>query len=121
MKARLYRGPMDGKTLTLAKQEQVILVDQLADELQPYDWSGVAANHPITPNVVRLQYRRTQHTHPDGSVFYEWDQPRGTKSGVRPKRRKRFARGGVISPNYITTTPGGLSTTSTTLTFYQAP
>jgi hypothetical protein len=30
----------------------------------------------IPLDTEKLVYRKTRHTHPDGSIFFEWDKPR---------------------------------------------
>lgn len=116
MKVRLYRGPGDGKKFLVPDNSQYCEIESLAED--PRDtWQRDQA---LTVNTVRSTYVRTTHTHPDGSVFFEWDRPRGSKSGVRvkPKRKKTP----VVNPGYIVTTSGTpFSTiTSSGLTFYNA-
>jgi hypothetical protein len=75
MKARFYRGPWDGKVKDLDPSMTRIVVAHppkmsFFDELM----------EPSMPMVIKkTMYTRTNHTHPDGSVFYEWDQKKGTK------------------------------------------
>lgn len=66
--ARLYRGPANGKRLALSKDTAAITVPtmQKTKTVLPY-------------TMVQHRYVRTNHTHPDGSVYFEWDKPKGTK------------------------------------------
>lgn len=91
MKVRLYRGPQDGKVYDIDPTQNVIVVSAVADPSNLYQYGVDAGDtYPMVGlNTVQCFYKRTKHTHPDGSVFFEWDKPRGTKSGVRPRRSRR--------------------------------
>lgn len=66
--ARLYRGPAAGKRLALSRDMTSITIPTMKKDNGPWPYE-----------MVKHHYRRTNHTHPDGSVYFEWDQPRGTK------------------------------------------
>lgn len=66
--ARLYRGPAADKRLVMKNDTATIRVPLMK---KGKGFSGYT--------MVTHTYRRTNHTHPDGSVYFEWDQPRGTK------------------------------------------
>lgn len=43
-------------------------------------WIDMLPNtHPTAVAVKQHLYVRTKHTHPDGSVFFEWSRPKGSK------------------------------------------
>jgi len=106
MKVRLYRGPQDGKVLDLDPTETMVVTETLADELHMYDWNTDGTYPTVAPKTVRAHYRRTQHTHPDGSVYFEWTMPKGTKSGVKKKRKPKRQNGGYV----ISTGPYSIGT-----------
>jgi hypothetical protein len=66
--ARLYRGPAAGKRLNMKTDTAAINIPTLKREKGMLGYSMVAH-----------RYVRTNHTHPDGSVYFEWDKPKGTK------------------------------------------
>lgn len=76
MIARFYRGPWNGKKKVVKDDINNLVVDY-------FNSKGVWAidqNDPaIESNTSRHVYYRTRHTHPDGSVFFEWSKPRGTR------------------------------------------
>lgn len=83
MKARFYRGPWDGKVKSLAPDTYNLRVS--IPNTKPA-WLGVGVDVYLDPDVLPIHkmynvyiYRRTRHTHPDGSVFFEWDKPKGSK------------------------------------------
>lgn len=79
MKVRFYRGPWDGKTKEVADHEHVVLVSTMNQKFlfeELFDSSNPTA---VAPTYKTYRYRRTNYMHPDGSVFFEWDKPRGTK------------------------------------------
>lgn len=111
MKVRLYRGPADGKIIDIAPTETSWMIRQLADPKRLYadDLSDV--------KTVDALYVRTKHTHPDGSVYFEWDKPKGTKSGIVGVKKKKRANGGLI----INTAPYNTTTTGSTIVFDTSP
>lgn len=118
MRARLYRGPLNGKVLLVPDDQKTIVVKELEKpkrrrrrKLKMHGTVQVDSNFPATlatggtiqlntwyqtpvlssstgthlhfeaggppTEMVKyrdLIYRRTKHTHPDGSVFFEWDK-----------------------------------------------
>lgn len=109
MKARLYRGPFDGKVVDA--QGTSIKLAFMPDDLP------LTALDPTKPLPYKIvYYHQTNHTHPDGSVFFEWSEPRGTKTGKK-KRRKKFRN--FITPtttiNYQTSQTGNFSLSGTTI------
>lgn len=81
MKVRLYRGPFDGKVIKdwdgrrelyvagpkrMSKRERM----KQWQNQQRGEWDLVNFNH------MSALYIATNFVHPDGSVFYEWNQPR---------------------------------------------
>jgi hypothetical protein len=77
MKARLYRGPADGKIYIVPENELYIKYASVPKNL----FFGEYSQGPIetTPTIKTEVYQRTHHTHPDGSVFFEWSKPRRKK------------------------------------------
>lgn len=70
---------MDGKTRLVRDDQTHILVH--SNRSHNY-LPGVYSDQPYEYVAVqRHMYVRTRHTHPDGSVFFEWEKPRGTKIG----------------------------------------
>jgi hypothetical protein len=98
MKVRLYRGPADGKIVHIPDQENYWLVESLADPINYYsdDLSEIRS--------IKSVYRRTHHTHPDGSVYFEWDKPKRTRTGVKPKPKKIVNNTYILGSNLNTTT-----------------
>ena len=76
MKVRFYRGPMDGKTRLARDDVFVITTTHL-------NTKGLWAEDDSDPNLLTRSslhiYRRTPYVHPDGSVFFEWEKPKGTR------------------------------------------
>jgi hypothetical protein len=76
VRIRFYRGPMDGKVHEGRDDCTVVTVSNMPalafQNVQPGDY-----NAPV--NMKNTNYYRTPHTHPDGSVFFEWGQPKGTR------------------------------------------
>ena len=66
--ARLYRGPAAGKRVALKKDTAALVVPTL----KKFGWNR-------SYEMVQHRYVRTNHTHPDGSIYFEWDKPKGTK------------------------------------------
>jgi len=93
MKIRLYRGPFDGKVIHMSGSlDSIVMMYRPKYKPGSKQWKkywsefGVYSNptEPINEMSMMSQtvrYQRTRHTHPDGAVFYEWDQPRGTSVG----------------------------------------
>ena len=77
MKARFYRGPWDGKVRAIADDQYLIVVAVDNRKNIPYDWTPPSYVGDLS--IRKHIYRKTRHTHPDGSVFFEWDQPKGSK------------------------------------------
>jgi hypothetical protein len=75
MIARLYRGPADGKRFDVPDHQRTILFATFPKG-PLFDYGG---NAPTVINHTQHEYRMTRHTHPDGSVYFEWSQPRGTR------------------------------------------
>lgn len=105
MKVRLYRGPFDGKVMehTAAGANEIRIVgpkrmsrkqryewerEQYMN--RPYDYFVLDKSGRVTPSQrngfphVVVNYKicigpgHVPMRHPDGSIFYEWDQPRGS-------------------------------------------
>jgi hypothetical protein len=64
--ARLYRGPAANKRFVMKPDTAAINVPAMNRSREGY-------------RITTHRYVRTNHTHPDGSVYFEWDKPRGTK------------------------------------------
>jgi len=76
MKARFYRGPWNGKVREVRDSESFILVN----EFKTNTWRDMMTANPTSAIMYNTyRYYRTNHTHPDGSVFFEWDKPPGTR------------------------------------------
>lgn len=73
MKARFYRGPWDGKVRYVRDDERAIAVAVLGKKNFFFD---VDVYPTDTIQFKTHMYHRTNHTHPDGSVFFEWSVPR---------------------------------------------
>ena len=78
MKVRFYRGPMDGKVREVRDSPSMQAIETV--------YRGSPNTHSVFISATTLQeatkkalYYRTQHTHPDGSVYFEWSKPKGTK------------------------------------------
>jgi hypothetical protein len=114
MKARLYRGPGAGKIVSVGDNEQVVIVQNLArNPMDTYKEKGL-----LKIETVESYYRRTKHTHPDGSVFFEWEKPRGTKSGVQRDKKIRKSNSTYsvfFDPYYINSTTATTNSTTFTL------
>ena len=80
MKVRFYRGPMDGKVREARDDMSVIQVQYTPKAKEKYRYWNPADNYaPVEVWAQSTLYRRTRFVHPDGSVFFEWDKPKGTK------------------------------------------
>lgn len=79
MKIRLYRGPFDGKVMEWDGGRDVMLAGpKKMTRKQRYAQFAKATTHDnLMFTHVTARYVRTTFVHPDGSVFYEWDKPRG--------------------------------------------
>ena len=80
MKVRFYRGPWDGKVKHVQDHFTEIQVALTKPRLTYLD----ADNPYIDGNMLNYGpltaiYRKTRHTHPDGSVFFEWDKKKGSR------------------------------------------
>jgi len=76
IKARFYRGPYNGKVLMVKDSEQTITVAEPNSKF----WVDMSdSTYPPAIGVTQHLYYRTKHTHPDGSVFYEWYRPKGSR------------------------------------------
>lgn len=75
MKVRFYRGPWDGKIRVMKDTAQEVTVYSNKNPMATL-WNDSQLN----PEIERLYlYRRTNCTHPDGSVYFEWDRPKGSR------------------------------------------
>ena len=85
MRARLYRGPHDGKVLEVPDHQHSIRLmrpkDRHVSRSDGSDWWFSIA-------TIDDEYRRVMITnhgtttwcyHPDGSTYFEWTQKRGTR------------------------------------------
>jgi hypothetical protein len=97
VKARFYRGPWDGKVKHVQDNQYTILINSVNGSNLFKDYNSPVVTAPIT--VQTHIYRRTQHTHPDGSVFFEWDKPRGTKTGLKRRPKKKAQPTMTILPD----------------------
>ena len=68
MNAKLYKGPFHGKNLAVHDYQNIIVLEKVKPGALA-TWLGDSSK-PI--ERIRAYYRRTQHTHPNGSVFYEY-------------------------------------------------
>lgn len=90
MKARLYRGPHDGRVFEVPDDQRTIKLKRKAR----FSF-GLHTSEPgwVTIPTFDDQYEivylswtrydgsreRVPSMHPDGSVFFEWSEPRGTR------------------------------------------
>lgn len=76
MKVRFYRGPFHGKTREVRDDQHTVTVSYMRDNsVRPFDYTD-----PMSlMNMGTTTYSKTRHTHPDGSVYFEWDKPRGSR------------------------------------------
>lgn len=75
MKVRFYRGPLNGHVRMVADHQHVIEFARpvkFSKKTERVDFEAVLG-------VRYDRYYRTRYMHPDGSVFFEWDQPRRKK------------------------------------------
>jgi hypothetical protein len=80
IKARLYRGPKHGKIYAVAdKEHYVVVYGNRPGTLHLANDSYYPNQYTLAMNTPKYVYVRTHHTHPDGSVYFEWDKPKGTK------------------------------------------
>lgn len=90
MKIRLYRGPFNGKVMEhpLAGRNEIgITGPKPMSRKQRHEWQwNQMRNHPYMVAAfptIKAYYKICIGTggfplrHPDGSIFYEWDNPRG--------------------------------------------
>lgn len=72
IKAKLYKGPFHGKTYMIQDgMPDIVLAKQLPG------WQASVVNDSTIsygPSFTTITYRRTHHTHPDGSRFYVFVQ-----------------------------------------------
>lgn len=94
MKVRFYRGPWDGKIKHLGDSMDYIVMATYAGNI----YTAAASNltGPVAMTNENHVYRKTRHTHPDGSVYFEWDKPKGTKWNKNP-RPKKLQRGQQVN------------------------
>lgn len=79
MIARFYRGPWADKKLAVPDDQYMIAVP--VNNMTNY---RSQASFDSLPPYAQIEtrthyYRRTNHTHPDGSVFFEWEKKKGSK------------------------------------------
>lgn len=88
MKVRLYRGPFDGKVVEHRGGPLIMQGTKKMTRKQQHEWLSSAPPFSAPP-YVRAIYQPVYlsingvtmpATHPDGSVFYEWDSPRRVRS-----------------------------------------
>lgn len=84
MKARFYRGPWDGKIKTVPDHSYTwkVAIANTKPGWMDFPTDGYIGPDTIFPTHKMYNeyiYRRTNHTHPDGSVFFEWDQKKGSR------------------------------------------
>jgi hypothetical protein len=72
IKARLYRGPGNGKVIWVRDNEYAIYFAE-PPKMDSSFWLN-SSPQALAPKTH--VYNRTRHTHPDGSVFFEWSKPR---------------------------------------------
>ena len=79
MKIRLYRGPADGKVFHIDYPGNSVAITVPKKMSHKQRWEFVT-NQPLYSHepypMIKSYYVRTNFRHPDGSVFYEWEQPR---------------------------------------------
>jgi hypothetical protein len=78
MKIRMYRGPMDGKVQFVPPKTVELMTVKAGI---PLVWVKEAKGS--LEEVIPMQtyrYVKTKATHPDGSVYFEWDKPKGTRT-----------------------------------------
>lgn len=72
MKAKLHRGPWHNKTVLVPEHQEYIVFakpDKMSAEVY---YPGSNLRSPVHMEIEKHVYRRTRHTHPNGSVFFEW-------------------------------------------------
>lgn len=75
MKIRLYRGPFSGRVYNIRPDDDRILLSKQPNHFAARsDRFGAFPDEPI--KVDYYTYVRTRHSHPDGSIYFEWDKPR---------------------------------------------
>jgi hypothetical protein len=87
MRARLYRGPHDGRVLQVPdNQTSITLRRPKAGGFLRHVFDSIG--HTTLIDTIDDEYRivllgkpwdHYPATHPDGTVFFEWTQKRGTK------------------------------------------
>lgn len=89
MKARLYRGPHDGRVMTVPDHQRSITLKRKGRmEVFKMPSSDGFMTIPTFDDEYRIVYvaysddqgriRSGFSIHPDGSVFFEWTKKRGT-------------------------------------------
>lgn len=68
MIAKMYKGPFHNKKREVRDDAPFILVNGKLSAKYEFD-----APAGIAPSFLMGRYKRTHHTHPDGSVFFVWD------------------------------------------------
>lgn len=92
MRARLYRGPHNGKVFNVPDHQRSIMLTRRAKPMSFAEFTGNIGPDTITIPTVADEYRLVMvakgqdgntiyypSTHPDGSVYFEWTQKRGSK------------------------------------------
>lgn len=88
MKARLYRGPHDGRVLeipdvqrsvTLKRKGRVSIFDKMAVESSPWLTIPTFDDEYTIVLVRQPDGKLGWSVHPDGSVYFEWTKKRGTR------------------------------------------
>ena len=96
MKIRLYRGPLDGKVMHTDRVSNQLIIhytpkykkgsDKWFEQQQGYARYMTTGPHNEVeiPRYMQTVYYRTRYQHPDGSVFYEWENSKNRKDKVNP-------------------------------------
>jgi hypothetical protein len=81
MRARLYRGPFNGKVMEWdGRRELYVSGSKRMSRKQRYERfmkAATAEDGLIYSTHTSEMYVRTGYVHPDGSIFYEWSRPKG--------------------------------------------
>lgn len=80
MKVRFYRGPWNGRTREVADHEYVVIVNTMNRKTMFEELFNSNNPSAVMPTYKTHRYYRTKHTHPDGSVFFEWDKPKRSRA-----------------------------------------
>lgn len=86
MKARFYRGPWDGKVRVVPDNRDRILVattktkfDYKNDPWEPLVYAEETYSMRMYTITINGRSYTAPAMHPDGSVYFEWDKPRGSR------------------------------------------